>query len=136
VGKRTSRKIDPRKTWGCYVLDLRKNFDWAGEISFASRLEGPKKYQDYDVSSNATIEIRAPLAYSDSNKVEIGIEVELTIYMEPEVGNAEFIGGLNKYSGGLSIYTWMPWHDAMFFHQVLMSGRCEMLEVFGTDVAV
>lgn len=134
MAKRKSRKVDPKKTWGCYVLDLRQDYDWAGEISFASRREGPKKYYDYEVSSNATIEIRAPLAYTDSKKVEIGTHVELTIYIESEVGNAEFVGGLSKYSEGLSIYSWMPWHDAMFFHQILMSGKSEMLEVFGTDL--
>jgi len=86
------------------------------------------------VSSNATIEIRGPLAYTDSKKIEVGTHVELTIYIQKEVDDSEFIGGLSKYREGLSMYTWMPWHDAMFFHQVLMSGRCEMLEVFGTDL--
>jgi len=116
------------------VLDLREDVDWTGEISFASRLEGPKKYYDYEVSSNATIEIRGPLAYTDSKKIEVGTHVELTIYIQTKVDDSEFIGGLSKYSEGLSMYAWMPWHDAMFFHQILMSGRCEMLEVFGTDL--
>ena len=132
--KRKSRKIDPKKTWGCYVLDLREDFEWAGEISFASWLEGPKKYYDYEVSSHATIEIQAPLAYTDSKKVEVGTNVEFSISIKPEVGTGEFVGVISKFKEGVSIYVWMPWHDAMFFHQVLMSGRCEVLEVFGTDL--
>lgn len=132
--RRKQKKIDPKETWGCYALDLRKDFDWAGEISFASRRLGLKKYNNFKVSSNALIEMRAPLAYTDSKKVEVGTDIEFTIYVEPEVGDGEFIGGLNKFEGGLAIYAWMPWLDAMFFHQILMSGRCEMLEVFGTDL--
>lgn len=78
MAKRKSRKVGPKKTWGCYVLDLRQDYEWAGEISFASRREGSKKYYDYEASGNATIEIRALSAYSDSKKVEIGTHVELS----------------------------------------------------------
>lgn len=134
MAKRKSNKVDPKKTWASYVLDLRKDFQWAGELSFAARREGPKKYYDYEVKSLATIEITAPLVYTDSKKIDVGIPIELTISIKPEVKDDEFVGLLSKYGEGMAIYIWMPWDDAMFFHQILMSGRCEMLEVFGTDL--
>ena len=122
------------KTWVNYLLDLRQEHDWSGEIDFTARHLGRGKDAVFSTDSHAQIQILGPLAYTGSSKVEIGVAVELTISIRQHVEDSEFIGIISKNSEGLYAHVFMPWNEAMFFHQVLMSGKCELLEITGTEL--
>lgn len=132
--KTANGKLENNKTWQHYIIDLRKGYDWAGEIDFAGRMLGRSMGTGFMASSHAYIQLTGPLASTGSKKVDVGATIDLTIVIREQVEDDEFIGIMSKGKDLLTANVWMPWQDAMYFHQVLMSGRCEMLEIAGTEL--
>ena len=127
-------KVDNNKTWEHFIIDLRQEYNWSGEIDFAGRALGRSKSAGFKASSYAYIQFTGPLSYTGSKKVDVGATIDLTIAIRERVEDDEFIGIMSKGKELLTANVWMPWEDAMFFQQILMSGRCEMLEIAGTEL--
>jgi len=126
--------LDHNKTWATFALDLREHCTWSGEIEYGAHRIGRRLEQTFEPNRVAAIQLTAPLGYTCSQKIHVGTTVSLTIYIKQEVEDSEFIGYADKRKGILTIVVWMQWKDAMFLHQILMSGQYEKIEITGTDL--
>lgn len=134
MGRPQKKPFDPNKTWAWYVVDLRQEYCWSSEIDYGARKLGRRKDSNYKKSSHVRVKIVGPLADTCSVKVHIGTQLDFTIYIDEQDDGSEFIGFISKNRDGLSISVWMPRQDAMFFHQLLLAGKCDELEITGTDL--
>jgi len=130
----TKKLIDNKTTWATFALDLRKNCTWSGAIEYGAQRIGRRREQTFEPNRVAAIQLTAPLGYTCSQKINVGAPVSLIIYIKHEIEDSEFIGYADKRKGALTSVVWMQGKDAMFFHQILMSGQYEKIEITGTDL--
>lgn len=130
MAKNTPDHLD---TWATFVLDLRGNIEWWGEMGYGSKRVGKKRDKTFAPSRFTILQLNAPIGYTSSQKINTEATCNLTIYVGQET-NDEFIGFAEKRKTILNVVVWLPWDDALLFHQILMAGRCEMLEISGTDL--
>jgi len=128
------KRIDPSKIHADYVIDMRENAKWFAELQYSSTLSGPKGHKQVEMSSIPTFNIRGHLSFTQSKKVKVGNPVDVRIYVDEEGRVQEFIGIIDKYKEVLQVVMWLPWEIINHMHMTFISGKAEMVTVFGTEL--
>ena len=133
AGKK-KKKIDPRTIHADYVIDMRESAKWFAELQYSSTKRGPRGKQQIEMSSIPTLNIKGRLSFTESKKIELGTKAEIRIYIAEEPRAEEYIGIIDKYKETLQVVLWLPWEIVNHMHMTFISGKVEMVTVFGTEL--
>jgi len=134
MARKKMKKVDPRTIHADYVIDMRENAKCFAELQYSSTKRGPRGNQQIEMSSIPTLNIKGRLSFTESKKIELGTKVDVLIYIAEEPRVEEYIGIIDKYKEALQVVLWLPWEIVNHLHLTFISGKAEMVTLFGTEL--
>lgn len=84
--------------------------------------------------SYPSLNISSKLTETDSKKIKIGIKVDITIHADDNYEPNKSIGFIDKNKVSIEMHIWLNWNLLHHVHMVLLSGKAEMISIFGTEL--
>ena len=128
------RKVDPEKTSVDYSFDLRKEFEWSGELLCYFHNSKNNGHPVRQFRSSSSIIICAKISETDSSKIKIGDEIKIEITAQNDQFENDHIGLIHKYRQTIEMYVWLNWDYIHHIHCILLSKKAEMLSITGTEL--
>jgi len=128
------KKVDQKDTSAWFVIDLRQPYSFCGELLHSYIKRRSRGLDIPELFSTLSLKILGKLAYTTSAKVDIGIDVDITIRMCEPSDRDPISGFVEKTNDRLWFHIWLPDRIANHIHMTLMSSKTEVLQISGTEL--